>query len=133
MKMTKVKITRDSGANLKIIKRLEKMGFVDVYDVKYENETKKVKNKVLPIGVWDRTKWDECVWAGSDCSYDSIRETIGKENIGDAIKLEAHIRMKNDYFVTEDHDFLDKRSQLKRKFKINILTSEELKKLCNRN
>lgn len=130
----KMRITRDSGANVKILKKLEKEGFIEIHDVMLESgrENKKVKNKVLPVGVWNHSRWGEAVWAGDDNTYDDLREILGKDKIEDAMQLEAHIRNKFDYFVTEDHDFLDKRDTLKEKFGVNIVTPDELQKLCQK-
>lgn len=127
-----LKITRDSGADVKLLKALEKEGFVEIHDVMIENgrENKKVKNKILPVGVYGQTKWGECVYSDPDCTYNDIRKIIGEENINDAIQLEAHVRNRYDYFVTEDHDFLDKRQELEKTFSIKILSPIELEQLC---
>src|SRR3989339_2075043 len=101
------KITRDKGVDLNRLKKLKNAGFIEIFDVKIENETPKVPNKILPVMVWDHSKWGECVWGGNDCSYEEIRQTIGKENIKDAMHLEAHIRNGYDYFVTNNpRDFI---------------------------
>ena len=126
-----IKITRDSGANLKILRSLEKKGLIEIHDVLLENRTGRVSQKILPVAVWGQTKYGECVWASDDCKYDRIREIIGKNNIGDAIKLEAHIRNRFKYFITEDNDFLNRRSTLYREFKVNILTPVELSEILN--
>ncbi len=126
-------ITRDSGANVKILKSLERKRYIKVFDVMLENgrENKKVKEKVLPVGVWGHSLWGESVWAGTDNKYDEIREIIGKNNIEDAMHLEVHLRSNHDYFVTEDKDFLTKREILEQRFGVNIVTPEELEKICN--
>lgn len=92
---TPLKITRDSGANVKLLRQLEIEGYIEIYDVLIENgrENKKVRNKVLPVGVWNHTRWDEAVWGGDSRPYSDVRASIGNEHIGDAIQLEAHIRM----------------------------------------
>lgn len=125
-------ITRDSGANVKALKLLESKGFIKIFDVMLENgrENKRVKDKILPIGVWGHALWGEAVWAGDNSKYDDIRTVIGKNNIKDAMHLEAHIRSSHDYFVTEDNDFLNKRDILAQKFGVKIITLQELKKIC---
>lgn len=122
-------ITRDSGANLKTLKNLENKGLIKIYDVKSENVTPKVKNKVPAILVWDLSTWD-----GSDVFTDETGERvfndivkiIGKNKIEDTRKLEAHVRSKNDYFITEDTDFLKHRIALEERFKTKIFTPDEL-------
>ena len=96
-----------------------------------ENQTNSIKSKILPVAVYNHTKYNECVYGDENSSYGPIRETIGKQNIGDAIKLEAHIRNNHDYFVTEDTDFLNKRRELTEKFGITIVTPLELASICN--
>lgn len=128
-------VTRDSGANVKLLRRLEREGYIKIFDVKFENgrENKKVKEKVLPVGVWGSgARWGECVWAGADCVYADIREILGKEYAQDAMQLEAHIRNGHDYFVTEDNDFLRNRSRLEDKFSVKIVTPEELQEICQK-
>lgn len=127
--VSELKITRDSGANLKILKELERGGYIKIFDVLGENETKKVENKAKPVGVWNHSKWGDCsVWAGEDSKYSEIREIIGKDNIQDTRKLEAHIRYQHDYFVTEDSDFLRVKDELNKKIGTKVITPEELKK-----
>jgi predicted nucleic acid-binding protein len=122
------KITRDSGANVKKLKTLEQQGYIEIYDVKLENgrENKKVKEKILPVLVLDHARLGECVLGGEDTVYDDIRKIIGKNNIEDAMHLEAHIRNKHDYFVTEDTDFLKVKNELQEKFSIKIVTPDDL-------
>lgn len=126
--MTVVTVTRDSGANVKILRKLEKDGFIKIFDVKIENgrENKKVPEKVLPVGVWGHARWGEAVYAGDDCKYEDIRKIIGHNHVKDAMQLEAHIRSSHDYFVTEDTDFLKVREELERKFGVKIITPTEL-------
>ena len=129
-----LKITRDSGANVKILKAMENEGYIKIHDVMLENgrENKKVKNKILPVGVWDHARWDEAVWASSDCAYDEIRKIIGMNRVEDAMQIEAYIRNKHDYFVTEDNDFINKRDELNEKFGVKIVTPKELEKICRK-
>ena len=121
-------VTRDSSANVKILKELENKGYIKIYDVMLENgrENKRIKEKILPVAVWDHCCWDEAVWGGDDCVYDEIRKILGTDHIEDAMHLEAHIRNRHDYFVTEDTDFLKKRKELHGRFGVKIATPEEL-------
>ncbi len=73
----------------------------------------------------------EAVYAGVDNKYMEIREVLGADKVKDAMKLEAHLRNKLDYFVTEDNDFLKKREILKNKFGVNIVTPQELESVCS--
>ncbi len=128
-------VTRDSGANVKILKNLEKDSFIFIHDVMLENgrENKKVKNKVFPVAVLNHSRWNEAIISkNNDSTYDDIRKIIGNNNIKDAMHLEAHIRNSHDYFVTEDRDFLDKRQELEKKFSIKIVTPAELDRICRR-
>ncbi len=133
--MNTFSVTRDSGANLKILLSLQKGGFIKIHDVMLENgrENKKIKEKILPVAVYNYSKWGEAVWGGEDTTYSDIRKIIGRENIKDAMHLEAHIRKAHNYFVTEDRDFLDKREELETKFNIKIVTPVELEKICRPN
>jgi len=131
----KIKITRDSGANVSLLKRLEKEGYVQIFDVMLENgrEDKKVKNKIKPVGVWNHARWGECVWGGDGNEYENILQVVGKENIEDAMYLEAHLRSGNDYFVTEDKDdILSKKDKLLKQFGIKVVSPEELKKIVEK-
>lgn len=124
-----LKVTRDSGANVKTLRRLEALGLITLTDILIENgrENRKVKNKALPVGVWGETRWGEAIWASENSSYDRIKEIIGVENVKDSIHLEAHIRMGNDIFVTEDNDFLTIREELKQEFGCVVMHPNELK------
>ncbi len=131
----KLSVTRDSGANVKVLKMLERAGYVEVYDLMLENgrENKKVKKKILPVAVCDSgARWGECVLSGEDSTYGDIRKVIGRQNIQDAMHLEAHIRNEHDYFVTEDTDFLKVRDRLNEKFSVKIVTPSELKEICKK-
>jgi len=126
-------VTRDKSANLKKLRILENKGLIKIHEVTLENFVNKAKNRVKPIGVWNHSKWDECVWADEKNTYDAIRKIIGKHNIKDAMHLEAHIRNGFDFFVTNDLDeFIKngKRESLENQFlELKIVTVQELEKL----
>ena len=130
-----IKVTRDSGANVKTLRRLERAGLIECHDVKLENgrENKKIKRKILPVMVWGHARWGEAVRADKDCYFDEISEIIGKDGIADAMHLEAHLRSEHDVFVTEDNDFLSKRDQLSAAFGCGIMTPEELAEMLQAN
>lgn len=123
-------ITRDSGANVKILKKLENAGLIQVTDVLLENgrENRQVKNKEPAIAVIGHSRIGECVIAANDTPYDAIRDIIGRDpqHVKDAMHLETHMRLGNDYFVTEDRDFLDNRDALQCEFGCEIVTPHEL-------
>lgn len=127
----KVKITRDSGANFKLLKNLVNENYIEIFDVLTENETRKVKNKILPTAIFGYSEYGACELAGAGV-YEEILEIIGKENFGDAVKLDTHIRNNFDYFVTEDNNFMKKREILEKKFGVKIVTPNELMELCHK-
>ncbi len=130
-----LKITRDSSANVKLLKKLENKGLIKIFDVMLENgrENRKIKEKILPIGVWGHSRWDECVWGDEDNKYDEILHLIGRQNIKDAMHLETHLRSENDYFVTQDKDdILSKRDELLKQFGIKAVSPEELQLILNK-
>lgn len=130
--LRKLKITRDSGANLKLLRRLEQNGDIEIHDVMLESgrENRKTKKKIFPVAVFGHARFGESVFAGADNPYNELRNILGQANIEDAMQLEAHIRSKHDYFVTEDNDFLGKRLVLKERFGVEIVTPQELEQIC---
>lgn len=130
------KITRDSGADLKRLKILEKKGLIEINDVDIENITDKVKNKILPLGKWGssptKSRWDHCVWGDGE-ALNEIEDIVCEGNGNDAIILEAHLRSGNDYFVTNNpNDFVRKgrREKLESKFRgLKIVSVDELEKI----
>lgn len=130
-------VTCDSSANKKILRELEKLGLIQIFDVNIETFSKKTE-KVKAVAVWDHSKWnDGSVWGSGSGHFQSAKEIIGGHNIGDAQHLEAHLRSGNDVFVTEDLDeFIrnGRREELERKFSgLKIMTPDELKGLCKSN
>lgn len=128
-----INITRDKNVNLKRLKKLERAGLITIHEVQIEEIPKSAKNKILPVLVFGHTEWGECSFAGEKCNYPKILDIIGKENIKDAIHLEAHIRNGYDYFVTEDKgDFINnkKREKLQHEFNnLEIVTLDELENI----
>ena len=86
-----------------------------------------------PIAVWDspHTGWDNAVYSTEDNSYETLRRIIGHDHQADVLHLEGHIRTGNEYFVTEDSDFLSKRQILNDQLGVTILTPEELELLLS--
>lgn len=132
---TPIRITRDSGANVKLLKELEQNGYIKIYDVVLENgrENKKVKNKIVPVLVLGHARLGECVLNGKSNQYKAILDIIGNDNVKDAMYLEAHFRSGNDYFVTEDKgDILIKKDELEKQLAIKVSSPEELSEICRK-
>ncbi|MDW3118977.1 MAG: hypothetical protein R8G60_15265 [Roseovarius pacificus] len=89
---------------------------------------RRFRTKEPPVGVYGSkfSTWDNCVFAGENSSYPEVEKIIGKHNHGDCLHLERHIASGRDVFVTDDNDFLSKRTLLEERFEICILTIEEL-------
>lgn len=124
-----LKVTADSGANLKLLRKLEKQGFINITVVDLENgKGNKIKSKVGPVGVWGKFKWgDGSVWANKDSIYQDVLAVVGRLNYQDARQLEAHFRLQNHIFVTEDlGDILSNKTALKQKFGITVMSPVDL-------
>lgn len=135
----KLKITMDSGVNLKRLNILKERGLIEIHDVKGENYAHSVKNRENAAFVLEHSCFDEDdILLDKDGvrRYNDIRTIIGNDNYKDAIKLEAHIREGLDYFVTNNpRDFIydGKRESLQSRFKdLKIITIEELEKICQK-
>ena len=121
-------VTKDISADYKKLRTLEKKSLIKIISIRFENNKNK-KSAILPTAVWDHTMWNFSRWGSSEQSkvFEKLKRIIGKNNIQDCIHLEAHIRDKYDYFVTEDKDILSKRSELKNEFlDLKIKTVKEL-------
>ncbi|HEU5377954.1 MAG TPA: hypothetical protein VFV38_21235 [Ktedonobacteraceae bacterium] len=128
----KVSVTADSGANLKLLRRLERQGLIMITAVNLENgKHNKVSDKLGPVGVWGKSKWgDGSVYASEDNIYAQVLRVVGINNYQDARHLEAHYRSGNDIFITEDvDDILSKKDTLFKRFGIRVMSPEDLKAL----
>ncbi len=128
----KLSVTADSGANLKLLRKLERQGFIMITAVNLENgKQNRVSDKIGPVGVWGKSKWgDGSVYASEDNIYARVLSVVGKDNYQDARHLEAHYRSGNDIFVTEDAgDILSKKDALFERFGIRVMSPEDLKSL----
>lgn len=54
-------------------------------------------------------------------------DSTKKGMLNDVLHLQAHIYSQNDYFVTMDDHFLDKRVLLKERFGVGIYTPSEMR------
>lgn len=127
---TMLRVTADSSANKRILRRLVGRYLIEVFDVNIENFSKNTE-KVPAVAVWGHSKWnDGSVWGSDDGTFDEVAKILGKHNMGDIRHLEAHIRSGNDIFVTEDLDeFIrdGRREKLEQTFSgLKIMTSDEL-------
>ncbi len=56
----KLPVTADSGANLKLLRKLERQGLITITTVDLENgKHNKVSDKIGPIAVWGKCKWGD--------------------------------------------------------------------------
>lgn len=127
-------VTLDSGANLKLMRKLEREGRISIIVVDLENgKDNKVRKKVGPVGVWGHVKWgDGSAWGSKGNIYSELLKITDKQHIQDARHLEAHYRTGNDIFITEDKDdILSKSHELKKKFNIIVMSSNELHRLIS--
>lgn len=123
------KVTRDSDVDMKRLRHLKDSCGIEIFDVQIDTVSKRTE-KIPSIGVYGLSKYGESIYSSDATVLNGIVKIIGMNNIKDAMKLEGHIRNKNDYFITQDHDFLDKRIDLEKKFNIKILDITELENLC---
>ncbi len=89
---------------------------------------KKVKNKDVPLAVSSspHSTIENTVIAADDTIYPELSKFMTKNNHGDAMHLDGHIRSGRDLFVTDDNDFLSCKKELFEKFGIQIKTSIEV-------
>ena len=133
----KLKITMDSGVDLKRLKILEKDGLVEIHDVKGENFARSVRCRESAVFILDHSTLDgEDVLTDNSERYEKIIQIIGRGNFQDARKLDAHIREEFDYFVTNNpRDFIynNKREKLQNSFsELKIVTIDELEDICQK-
>lgn len=128
--MSKLTLTVDGNANQKLLRRLEANGFVELHALNIESMTsnKKMKRKDMPIAVFDspHSTFDNCVFAANNTIYSDVSTAMTKDNHGDAMQLEGHIRSGRDIFVTDDGDFLDRRDALRERFGVKIKSTNEI-------
>ena len=131
-----ISVTLDSGANLKLMRRLQNKGFITITAVNVENgKENNVKDKIGPVGVWGHFKWEDgSVWGTEGNIYKQALSIVGAYNIQDARHLEAHNRSGNDIFVTEDKDdILNKASLISESLGITVMSPSELENYIQAN
>lgn len=91
-------------------------------------ENKKITSKDMPLAIIEspHSTIGNSVIAANDSNWPEIATALGKDNHGDAVQLEGHIRSGRDVFVTDDRDFLDRRDKLQEKFGVIVKSTDEL-------
>lgn len=110
-------VTRDINVDLKRLKKLAKKGLIRIVNIRIENNSS-INSAILPTAIFDQTLFGQSRFGSAEQSdnFEKLKRIIGLKNIKDCIHLEAHIRDKYDYFVTEDDDVLGKRLLLEKEF-----------------
>ncbi|MCQ0990631.1 hypothetical protein [Jiella marina] len=141
-------VTKDVGANQKILRKLEKAGYIKIYvsDMEIKETGSKIKARnSLPFGFQCDDKECKCKEGFSGFGDGSeeiphsyfyseehnklfleIVEIVGWNNRLDCKQLMHHILNRRDIFVTEDRDILDVATKLLDKFQIIIKSPTEL-------
>ncbi|WP_323775974.1 hypothetical protein [Leisingera sp.] len=126
----KLTVTCDRCANIKVLRRLELDGLIEIHAIAIEGmeDNRKVSQKHLPTAVVDSpfAKIGSAVIASDENLYFPISKAMTRDNHGDALHLEGHLRDGRDVFVTDDNDFLSRRDELEAEFGVTIKTADEL-------
>jgi len=103
-------VTLDISASYKKLNPLEKKGIIKILGIRRENN-KNRPSAILATPGFGKIR-PNAKWFGSleqTRVFNKLKKIIGIQNIEDCISLEAHIRDERDFFITEDHHYLDKR------------------------
>lgn len=141
MKMA-VRVLRDKNTDFKKLKKLQKLGYIELFDVYLEDNVPKKpgSKKIIPMeGVIGETAVLPFRLPSQEEAdkYEQARKIIGRGGVRhrDALTLEAAYRYKVKYFVTENKkDFINhgKRQNLEQIFPgVKIVTLEELENLLS--
>jgi hypothetical protein len=126
----KLTLTVDGNANQKLLRQLQKKGLVELHAMNIESmiNNKKLKKKDMPLAVVDspHSTIGNSVIAANDTIWPKIAAAMTKDNHGDAMQLEGHIRSGRDVFVTDDRDFLERRDKLKKQFGVTVKSTKEI-------
>jgi len=124
-------VTMDTSADFQRLKKLQDKQLIRVEKVSIENDIKQVCTTHTTVGILGAAHLPFRL--GPYDIYETILSIIGKQNINDAMILEAHIHSGNDYFVTNNvNDFIKngKREKLQAVFRgLRILLIGELESL----
>jgi hypothetical protein len=121
-------VTADVSANYRKLKVMQLKGLISIFSIRIENNQNR-QSAILPTATVNYAALDLARVGSSEQAetFNKLKKIIGKNNIEDCLHLEAHIRDEHDYFVTEDHDILDRIDKLYREFpKLKIRTVNEL-------
>lgn len=127
-------VTVDVNTNDQKLKILEKKGILKIYRIRIENNRNK-PDAILPTSIIGHIVLGSMRFGSARQTrvFERLKKIIGVNNIKDCIHLEAHIRDGRDYFVTEDHDVLDKIILLKEEFpQLKVITVDGLIKELKR-
>ncbi|MBO9436292.1 hypothetical protein J7394_18880 [Ruegeria sp. R13_0] len=125
-------VTWDPSADLRLLRKLEQQGYIELWGVNIEAvvTTKKIKpeRKSLPTGFIDSpfATIGNAKIASDETPFERINAILGRGHHADALHLEDHIVSGRDLFATSDTDFLKHRKQLEKEFKIRIMTAQEI-------
>lgn len=133
--MTRISLTVDGNANQRLLRRLERDGFVEIHAMNIESAigNKRLNRKDMPLAVIGspHSTIGNCVIAADNTIWADISAVMTRDNHGDAMQLEGHIRSGRDIFVTDDKDFLNRRDALKKKFGVTVKSTQEIAVMCN--
>jgi hypothetical protein len=128
--MPKTSLTVDGNANQKLLRQLERQGFVEIHALNIESaiDNKRLKRKDMPLAVIGspHSTIGNSIIAADDTIWPDISAAMTKDNHGDAMQLEGHIRSGRDIFVTDDKDFLERRGALREKFGVTVKSTQEI-------
>ncbi|MCG7572159.1 hypothetical protein MHM39_01120 [Phaeobacter sp. CNT1-3] len=128
--MPKTSLTVDCDTNQKLLRLLERQGFVEIHALNIESaiNNKKLKRKDMPLAVINspHSSIEGSIIAADDTIWPDILAAMTKDNHGDAMQLEGHIRSGRDIFVTDDKDILERRNVLKQRFGVTVKSTQEI-------
>jgi len=137
--MKKIKITVDANPNQRRLRKLLKKykDKLDIYQVPFENITKKIKNKTnlkSRIDIATKLSTVEEDDPEDDKNIELLRRILGKNNWEDAVQVLEHINSGNDFFVTNDKGILNKKEELNKAFpKLRFGNIDDLEELLKEN
>lgn len=126
-----LKITADSSANQKVLRKLKSSGYISVDYINLENAkvSKKIKETTPAVAMWDVSVWDGGdVWASdNEGELDKkLMPIIGKNNYEDRRHIVGHYSLGNDYFVSGDKDDILSNKEKLAELGIKVLSTDEL-------
>jgi hypothetical protein len=125
-----LKVSCDRNVNIKVLRQLELLGKIEVHGVAIEGheDNRKLSNKTLAsafVGSLFATIGN-CKIVPNETPKKEIEEIIGSQHHGDVLHFLDHLLSERDVFVTDDNDFLSKRTALEERFRTKVRTAAEL-------